>query len=39
MMMAALDADVYKRQVEDALEMEFDEDDKDNFDTLNGFLI
>lgn len=25
--------------VEDALEMEFDEDDKDNFDTLNGFLI
>ena len=23
--------------VEDALEMEFDEDDKDNFDTLNGF--
>ena len=25
--------------VEDALEMEFDEDDKDNFDTLNSFLI
>lgn len=25
--------------VEDALDMEFDEDDKDNFDTLNGFLI
>ena len=25
--------------VEDALQMEFDEDDKDNFDTLNGFLI
>ena len=25
--------------VEDALEIEFDEDDKDNFDTLNGFLI
>ena len=25
--------------VEDALEMEFDEDDKDNFDTLYGFLI
>ena len=25
--------------VEYALEMEFDEDDKDNFDTLNGFLI
>lgn len=25
--------------VEDALKLEFDEDDKDNFDTLNGFLI
>lgn len=25
--------------VEDALQMEFDEDDKDNFDTLNGFLV
>jgi len=25
--------------VEDALFMKFDEDDKDNFDTLNGFLI
>lgn len=25
--------------VEDALHMEFEEDDKDNFDTLNGFLI
>ena len=25
--------------VEDALQMKFDEDDKDNFDTLNGFLI
>jgi len=31
--MASLD------DVEDALHMEFDEDDKDNFDTLNGFLI
>lgn len=25
--------------VEDALDMEFDEEDKDNFDTLNGFLV
>ena len=25
--------------VEDALGMEFEEDDRNNFDTLNGFLI
>lgn len=25
--------------VEDALHIEFDEDDRDNFDTLNGFLV